>query len=85
MEDDLQQDIPQLFFHVGNVLFADRGFEFMGFLKEVFQQRLVGLLALQPQQTGQCRERERVELFGEEQTRLPEPVEAGTEMLICLF
>ncbi len=46
MENDLEKNISEFFFHVGVIFFADGLLKFVGFFKEIFEKRLVRLLAV---------------------------------------
>ncbi len=46
VEDHLEKEIPQLFFHIGDILFPDGRLKLMGFFKKVLQKRGMGLLSV---------------------------------------
>ena len=46
VENNLQKKVPQLFFHIGVVLFTDGVFKLLRLLKEILEQARVRLLAV---------------------------------------
>src|SRR5437868_1608444 len=64
MENDLQENVSQLFFHIRIILLANGLLEFSGFLYEVLQQTLMGLFAVPGAALGRPQFSHHTEQFG---------------------